>query len=204
MHDDPVWLMYFMKGTVKAPTDEAAGKKNMEGHFANMKKQASLGRLFAAGPLKDPAEQRRGITVVQAHNRKAVDSYFTQDPFVKAGIMTIDAVEWKVSTNNFNPAVNPSSIIEHRLILITRGMGMSPESPAMRAEHESVMKSLDKMPGSVWGYAGGTNGILEAAIISGADDAAIKKKLDSDPLIKKAILAYEILPLWMSKGVVRD
>jgi uncharacterized protein YciI len=202
-HEDKVWLMYFMKGSVKSSSDPAEGQKAMQGHLGNMKKQATLGRLFAAGPLQDPTEQRRGITVVTAHDRKEIDTFFKADPFVKAGIMTVDAAEWKVNTARFNPKVDETGISEYRLVLIGRGKGMSPETKAMRQEHEKLMRSIEKEMNAIWGAVDGLQGAQEAMIVEGKDDAAIKAKLALDPLLKKSILEAEIVPLWMSKGILK-
>lgn len=203
IHDDPVWLMFFVQGEGKRPTDKAASDRLMQGHLANMKKQASLGRLFAAGPLQDPTGERRGITVVMGANRKAVDRLFVGDPFVKADIMRVAAAKWKVSHERFEPNVDPNALVEHRLVLVKRGKGMSPESPQMRTDHETVMKSFAKDGPAVWGYVEGDLGIQEALIVVGKNEDAIREKLAKDPLFARSILEAEILPLWMSKGVIK-
>ena len=80
---------------------------------------------------------------------------------------------------------------------------MSPENKAMRQTHEAIMKSFSELGASVWGPVSGKQGIQEALIVMGNDEAAIKAKLEKDPLTSRAILEAEILPLWMSKGTVK-
>lgn len=195
-----VWFMYFMKGDGPRPTDAAEGEKMQADHIKNMQDNAKAGKLFAAGPLQDPTQMRRGITVVKAETLQGVKDCFLHDPYVQGKIMTIATVEWDVDLKRFHPAVDPSSIVEHRLVVITRGKGMSPESPADRKAHDQTLRDLVATFHGVGGNAKGD--LLYVSILVSTDTAAIETALRADPLIRRNILQFEILPLWMSKGVV--
>ena len=203
-HDDKLWLMFFMRGEAKGPTEEKAQQEAMKGHLGNMKKQAALGRLLAAGPMQDPSGQRRGITVLLGHDENELKSYFTQDPFVKAGVMTVSAWQWKVDAKKFNPKVDETGIAEHRIVFIRRGKGMQPQTAQMAREHEHVLSAVAKKFGpGVWGPITGMDKVHEVLIVSGKDTAGIQEMFKADPLVSKAILELEIIPLWMSKGVIK-
>lgn len=202
------YLMFFVKGEGSRPAGKELESAS-QSHFANMGAQAKAGRLFAAGPLQDPTEIRRGITVVTARDRAEVPSLFLGDHFVQRKIMGVEAAPWDVDLARFNPNVNPDDIIEHRLVLWRRGMGMSPETPAMRSAHESLVRSVGKSHGPViWGKIGESEDpsfakVSEAAIFVTTDGDGIAKALSADPLVERRLLEVEVIRLWMSAGVVR-
>ncbi len=194
------WFMYFMKGDGPRPTDSAAAEKMQADHIKNMQDNAKAGKLFAAGPLQDPTEMRRGITVVKADTLQGVKDCFLHDPYVQGKVMNVAAVEWDVDLKRFHPSIDPSSIVEHRLVVITRGKGMSPESAADRKAHDQVLRD---MVGTFHGVGGNAKGdLLYISILVSTDTEAIQTALRADPLIQRNILQFEVLPLWMSKGVV--
>lgn len=201
------FLMFFVKGDGVRPQGEEM-EAVTKSHFSNMAAQAKAGRLFAAGPLADPTEVRRGITVVTADDQAAVPELFFADQFVQRKIMEVEAAPWNVDLARFRPQVNPTGIVEFRLVLWKRGLGMSPETPAMREAHRSLIAGMGKSHGlAVWGEVGPSEApsfskVLEAAIFVGKDTEGIGKALGEDSLVQRNLLEIEILPLWMSEGVV--
>lgn len=201
--EDKTWLMFFMKGNVAGSTDPKAQQEAMGGHLGNMKKQAAEGHLLAAGPMQDPNKLRRGITVCVAKDEKELKAFFKDDPFVKAGVMTVSAWPWKVDPKRFNPLVEESGIVEHRIVFVRRGKGMQPQTPEMDKQHEQTMAAVAKHFGpGIWGPITGMDKVFEVLIVSGADTAGIQEMFKADPLVSKAILELEIVPLWMGKGVL--
>jgi len=202
------YLMFFVKGEGSRPAGKELESAS-QSHFANMGAQAKAGRLFAAGPLQDPTEVRRGITVVTAEDRGEVPTLFRDDQFVRQGVMKVEAAPWDADLARFNPNVNPDDIIEHRLVLWRRGMGMSPETPEMRSAHERLVRSVGKSHGpAVWGLIGASEDpsfakVSEAAIFVSTDGDGIAKALSADPLVERRLLEVEVIRLWMSAGVVR-
>lgn len=195
-----VYFMFFMKGDGQRPSDAEVLKEMQAKHIANMGKQAEKGKLVAAGPLQDATQLRRGITVLTVKDETEIPGLFTEDPFVEHKLMKVAAFEWTVDPKKFKPAVDPNSIVEHRLVLLKRGMGMSPETDAMREAHRALLDALKDL--AVWGPVKGMDGVREVLIFTGKDTEAIEKALKQDEYVKKALLEIEILPLWMSKGVV--
>ncbi|MGE0000757.1 MAG: YciI family protein [Fimbriimonadaceae bacterium] len=202
------FLMFFTKGDGTRPQGEELTAVT-QSHFANMAAQAEAGRLFAAGPLADPTEVRRGITVVTANDRNEVPKLFTADQFVQRGIMKVEAAPWDVDLAKFDPKVDPGSIAEHRLVLWRRGMGMSPETPAMHESHRTLINGMAASHGlAVWGTLGPSEDptfakVSEAAIFVGKDTAGIEEALAKDLMVQRHLLEIEVIPLWMSKGVVK-
>lgn len=195
-----VYFMFFMKGDGQRPSDADVLKEMQAKHIANMVKQAEKGKLVAAGPLQDPTQQRRGITVLTVMDEKEIPELFIEDSFVAHKLMKVAAFEWTVDRKKFKPAVDPSAMAEYRLVLLKRGMGMSPETDAMREAHRDLLNKMKDL--AVWGPVKGMDGVREVLIFTSKDTEAIEAALKQDEYVKKALLEIEILPLWMSKGVV--
>jgi len=201
--DKKVYFMYFMRGDGTRPTDPKELEAMQKAHIDNMGAQAKLGKLIAAGPLNDPGKERRGITVLHVDDEKQIPALFENDPYVKHNIMGIKAAKWDVDPKLFKPAVDPSSIVEHRLVLMRRGLGMQPENDEMVRAHRKFMDGLMKTHQlAVWGAVTGLDGVREVLIFNGTDTDGIMNKLKEDAYVQKALMSPEILPLWMSKGVV--
>ncbi|MCC7433830.1 MAG: hypothetical protein IT363_04035 [Methanoregulaceae archaeon] len=201
--DKKVYFMYFMRGEGTRPTDQKLLDAMQKGHIENMVNQANLGKLLAAGPLNDPGQARRGITVLHVDDEKQIPALFENDPYVKHDIMRVKAAKWDVDPKMFKPAVDPSSIVEYRLVLMKRGLGMQPENDDMVREHRKFMDGLKKTHQlAVWGTVTGLDGVREVMIFNGTDTDGIMNKLKEDAYVQKALMSPEILPLWMSKGVV--
>lgn len=198
-----VFFMFFVAGEGKRPTDQKELEAMQAAHIANMGAQAKLGKLVAAGPVADPTKIRRGITVLTVEDEKEIPGIFKNDPYVQHDIMRVVTSGWKVDAKLFNPAVDPSSIVEHRLVLMRRGKGMQPETEAMMKAHAVFLDGMMKTHNlAVWGPVHNLEGVREVLIFTGNDTEAIEKKLREDAYVQKALLEPEILPLWMSKGVV--
>lgn len=74
------------------PTPLPAGEERtamFQGHFANMKRLASEGKLVLAGPL-DGVEGRRGIFVLNAENIEEAHRLVATDPVIEKGEMVAD------------------------------------------------------------------------------------------------------------------
>lgn len=203
-----VFLMFFVKGNGVPPTDAKEAEAVAKTHFSNMGTQVDRGRLVAAGPLKDPTEVRRGITVLTLASREELAETFKEDQFVKRDIMRVEAAEWKVDAKKFNPKVDASTIVEHRLVLLATGHGKSAVNEEMRKAHRRYLSSLDKSLGlAVWGEVLPSDdksfqGLREALIFTSTDTPAIERALAADLFVQRGLLTVEIIPLWMSKGVV--
>lgn len=198
-----MYFMFFVTGEGKRPAEAKELEAMQAAHIANMGAQAKLGKLFAAGPLADPGKARRGITVLRMENPSEIHEIFRNDPYVQHDIMKVVVSQWDVDVKSFNPAVDPSSIVEHRLVLMRRGKGMQPENDAMMKAHRAFLDGLKKTHGlAVWGAVHDLEGVREVLIFTGKDTEGIEKKLREDAYVQKALMDPEILPLWMSKGVV--
>ncbi|MEQ1822628.1 MAG: YciI family protein [Fimbriimonadaceae bacterium] len=199
-----IFLMFFMKGEGKRPDDKGELEKMQAAHLANMGEQYNKHHLLAAGPLQDPAKERRGITIVHVENEADVPALFKNDPYVAHDIMGISLMEWKISPDSFKRAsVDPEAIVPFRLVLFTQGKSLRPVNAQIMKEHLDYIASLKQTHGlGVHGEIRSAKKVREAAIFSGEDTKGIETALSQDPLVRASLLEVEIIPLWMSKGIL--
>lgn len=197
---------FFMKGDA-APSKDAAEQKTMlEGHLKNLTQIMLEHNGLAAGPLNDPTQQRRGIIAFQAKNIEDGKKHFEADPFVKKGIMTVQLMEWKVDPKLFTiKAADPNALAEYQLLLLTPGKSLQPVNDAIMREHVDYMKGLSRTISlRAHGEIQSPFKIREAGIFEGKDPKPLEDAIKNDPLVKRNLLEYEILPLWMSKGIFKS
>jgi uncharacterized protein YciI len=183
-----LWFMFFLKGDGKRPIDPKELEKMQADHIKNLQTQGGLGHLLAAGPLTDPTQLRRGITVAVAKDRDEVESFFKTDAFVKAGIMSVTAAAWETGHARFNPNYDKNAMEEYELLITTqglmRGTRNSLRSFAVGGRTEHTPSEKYQFLGEVW----------------------ISRKTDHDKLLAAldgTSAPREIIPLWMAKDILK-
>lgn len=196
-----IWLMFFVKGKVEAPQEKDKVQKMMSGHLSNFESLANGGKLVAAGPINDPTGKLRGITVLEAKSLEEIKGYFKNDPFIKAGVMTVEAEPWSVKKSSFRSDYDAENIVEHRLVLFSKGKTKIAVIPEMVNKHNETMKAIIKA-NKVGIYGAISGNRVGALIVEGSNTESIEKAIKESILIKNGAYSYEIFRLWMSKGVL--
>ncbi len=65
-----------------------------KGHFANMSRLASEGKLAVAGPFNDPKKEFRGLFILAVKTVEEARALAETDPTVKAGVLVVEYVPW--------------------------------------------------------------------------------------------------------------
>jgi uncharacterized protein YciI len=65
-----------------------------KGHFANIKRLASEGKLAVAGPFDDPAKVYRGLFILAVSTVEEAKALAGTDPTVKAGVFIVEYIPW--------------------------------------------------------------------------------------------------------------
>ena len=178
-----IYFGFFTRGSGPRPTDPAVVEKMQADHIGNLKRLHGEGRLLAAGPLADPTKQRRGILVLKAATREEIQGFFTNDPYVKTGIMTVSVEAWQVDQSRFNDhPVDPDSIAEFRLVLVPNNSDAKAERNALIAHSTQVV--------------GGAGESRSYFLVNGAT-------ADFESAMAKVNPKVEVIPLWMTGGILR-
>lgn len=80
------------KGPKWTPEVTAQTQKIQEGHMANIRRMAALGKLIVAGPFTDGGDLR-GMFIFKATMEEA-KALAAEDPAVKAGRLVVDFLPW--------------------------------------------------------------------------------------------------------------
>lgn len=89
-------MMYQMVLIKTGPTpskDSIISKRLGEGHMANIKKMADMGKLVLAGPFGDKGDLR-GIFIMDVANKEEAEKLCQEDPAIKAGALSIEIKPW--------------------------------------------------------------------------------------------------------------
>ncbi len=88
-------------------------------HLANFGRLAGEGKLLTAGPMRDPEGVLRGIVIVRATDRSAVDRMFDQDPYVTEGFMKVEPHEARIDHGGIVANVTPEALEEFRIVILS-------------------------------------------------------------------------------------
>ena len=73
--------------------DSVTSKKLGEGHMANIKKMADMGKLVLAGPFGDKGDLR-GIFIMDVASKEEAEKLCQDDPAIAAGALSIEIKPW--------------------------------------------------------------------------------------------------------------
>jgi uncharacterized protein YciI len=192
-----LWFGFFMKGPGVRPADPEALNKMQAGHMANLQRLAAAKKLLAAGPLKDPTQQRRGIVVFRATTQEEIKSFFAEDDYVKAEIMTMAAWPWNADEEDIPQSYpDPNKIAENRFVIYTRtDKAISREK---LVEHRRYVRST--LRASLYGDFGDQGPMVSVAFVAGNDHPDLPELAKNDPLVAAGLATVEVIPLWMVDG----
>ncbi len=195
----PLWFVFLEAGKM-VPDDKAAVAAMQRGHINNFKKLFGEKKLFAAGPLRDPAGFKRGIVVVRANSNTEVQSYFEADDYVREGYMLANAHRVLAATELRSEGIDPDGIEEVRIIQIARAG--SATDPALALKLETYLQQLtgDKVIGA-W-YALETGPLAYVVFSRSKDPSVLETALSHHPSVTAKGSKVTIWQQWLGKGVV--
>ncbi len=193
----PRWWFIFLESGKPVPDDKAAVEAMQRGHLDNFKKLVGEGKLFAAGPMRDPSRQKRGIVVVQAPDRETLLSYFQPDEYVREGYMVVNAQPATVHQALHHTGIDPNGIEENRIVLFTRA-----EAQDKAAVPVFLKRALDEGAIGAW-YSLEDGPIGEVAFMRGTDETALRRTMAEYPGLSDQRVTMKIWPQWLGKGVLR-
>lgn len=183
------WFIFLETG-LPTPDDRDAVIKMQRGHIDNFKRLFGEGKLFAAGPMRDPSGIKRGIVVVRAGSLDELRSYFTPDDYVRLGYMKLNAVPARAHKPLNHEGIDANSIEEVRIVQIAR-------AEAANARGTPLLAGLvERGTLGAW-YTLDSGPVAEVLFARSTDSAALE-----------AALAPYGAPVtvwsqWLGKGVVR-
>jgi len=196
----PTWFIFLETGK-KTPADKAAVQKMQAGHIQNFKRLFAEKKLFAAGPLSDPAGKKRGIVVVKADSKEELLTYFQPDDYVREGYMIANAVRSVVHKPLNTEEIDPEGIEEERIVQILQPKEQ-PTAEQRREKAAFLQALVDKGTVGAW-YSLESGDVAEVLFCRTTDTKALESLFAQAPAMKAPKESVLIWPQWLSKGVVK-
>jgi len=214
--DTPLEMMTYQmvllkKGPAAPPSSPADQKRMQDEHLANL---AELNRKrinLVYGPILVESDIR-GIAVLAVADADAARAQFANDPFVKAGVMTVEVHPWMGPKGWFHePAgydvTTPGNLEPLVLGFLVRGANTTQDSAAaaeIQKGHLAYMESLNKQGKLVMAGPFGDQGRARGVVVYRVKDLAEAKALAAeDPAVKAGRLALEAYPWMTFKGILK-
>ena len=194
-----MWFVFLELGK-PSPSDRAQMDAMQRGHIANFQRLFGEKKLIAAGPLTDPAGTKRGIVVVRAPERSALNDYFKPDDYVREGYLKLDAIPCVANKALSTEGVDSSGVEEVRIVQLMRGANAL--SVAETAAQRAALKGLvDRGVFGAW-YTMDSGPVAEILFSRNKDDKALQMALAATPAVK-AGAGVAVWGQWFSKGVLK-
>jgi uncharacterized protein YciI len=187
------WFIFLETGR-KTPDDRAAVAAMQRGHIDNFKRLFADGRLFAAGPMRDPAGRKRGMVTVRAASLAELQGYFQPDDYVREGYMTLNAVPATAHQALNTEGIDATRIEEVRIVQVMR-----PEAEGAGAARQAFLRGLlERGVVGAW-YTLHEGPVAEVLFARSTDTAALQAAFAGLPGGGDVAVWSQ----WLSPGVVR-
>jgi uncharacterized protein YciI len=191
----------FLETGKPTPDDDAAVTKMQQGHLANFTRLFGEGKLFAAGPMRDPDGLKRGIIWVEADSKEELMTYFGPDQYIQNGHMTVNATPCRVNKALNTKDIDPSGIEEVRIIQIMRP-ARTLTAVESEANHAYLQELVDRGRVGGW-FTLETGPVAEVLFWNTKDSALVKQVFSFYPSARNGDAEVKIWGQWIGKGVVK-
>jgi uncharacterized protein YciI len=194
-----LWFVFLETGK-PTPPDRERVMAMQRGHIDNFKRLFEAKQLFAAGPLRDPSQHKRGIVVVRAATRDDLPALFQPDEYVREGYMTLNAQPAHARRALATEGIDPTGIEEVRIVQLMRpGRALSATDAA--AEQARLAALVGEGRFGAW-YTLASGPVSDVLFSRDKNDEALRALLADLPSIK-AGAAVAVWGQWLGKGVLR-
>ncbi len=193
-------------------TEETA--RLQEGHMANIRHMAALGKLVAAGPMGDDGDLR-GIFIFRGASLEEAKELCAADPAIKSGRLKIDIYPWwgskgigvKYADEAKKTSPDKIPMVKIFLGLFYRGDNQAgattTEPPKLLLDHLwHLRRQLDAGKMVAAGPFSGNSNLRGVMVLQTATLEEAKAIADQDPMVKAGRFKVELHPWWVAKGVM--
>lgn len=204
-------MVFLKKGPTPPPSAPAEQQRMQAEHLGNL---ADLNRKrinVIYGPVLVESDLR-GIAVLDVPTADAARQYFANDPFVKAGVMTVEVRPLMAPKGWFSPPIgyevtNPANLEPLILGFLVRGPNTAQDKAAadeIQKGHLAYMDSLHKQGKLVMAGPFLDDAPARGIVVYRVKDVAEAKALAADdPAVKAGRLVLEAYPWMTFKGILK-
>ena len=168
-------------------------------HLANFGRLAGEGKLLTAGPMRDPEGVLRGIVIIKAPDREAVNRMFEDDPYVTKGYMKVETHEARIDHGQFVAIVTPEALEEFRIVILSEPKDVDrPKKERREVQTDYVANLAGAGTILLSSTFVGQSGRRSVWITKAQDN--LKRLADAAPGVADGVLEYRIFPLYLGKG----
>lgn len=195
----PLWFVFLETGK-KVPDDKQAVAAMQRKHIDNFKTLFGEKKLFAAGPLRDPAGVKRGIVVVRADSNAELQSYFQADDYVREGYMLAQATPVRAAAELRSEGIDPNGIEEVRILQVGRPTqgDVAEQVRALEAVWQQLQN--ERVIGA-W-YALETGPVAYVLFSRLKNKEALEAAVSKHPVVLSNSTGVVLWQQWIGKGVV--
>ncbi|MBI5719281.1 MAG: hypothetical protein HZC37_16560 [Burkholderiales bacterium] len=196
---DEIWFVFLESG--KTGFSERSALEVMQrGHIANFQRLFGEKKLFAAGPLKDPTEFKRGIVIVKAPSQQVLADYFQPDQYVREGYLKLNAVPALVNKPLATEGIDSTAIEEGRIVQLMRGDRTLSTGDAA-AQRAMLERLVDQGSFGAW-YTLEAGPVAEVLFSRNKDERVLQAALAGLPAVKGGA-PVAVWGQWFAKGVLK-
>lgn len=216
IQDPPLEMMTYQmvllkRGPTAPPTAPAEQKKMQDEHLAGLAELNKHRINVMYGPVLAESELR-GIALLDVPTADAARQHFADDPFVKAGIMTVEVRPLMAPKGWFHPpagydVTNPANLESLVFGFLVRGPAPSRDKATaeeIQKGHLAYMDSLHKQGKLVMAGPFLDDAPARGVVVYRVKDVAEATALAAgDPAVKAGRLVLEAYPWMTFKGILR-
>lgn len=193
------WFVFLEAGR-KTPDDKSLVEAMQHGHIANFKRLFKLGRLMAAGPMRDPVGIKRGIVTMRASSFDELLNYFQEDTYVREGYLNVNAVPATAHKAFNTEGIDDTAVEELRIVQIGRGDAM-PDDTTVQLRQSLLRDLVDRGSVGAW-YTLHTGPVAEVLFARTRDTPALVAAFSPYAGLGSGGVTLAVWAQWLSRGVI--
>ncbi|GHM99715.1 hypothetical protein WSM22_12050 [Cytophagales bacterium WSM2-2] len=185
-------FLHFKSDKAELPKEQV--DKIMEGHFANIKKMAAVGKLLVAGPFDGGG----GIFIFNSKSVSDVREWLKDDPGIKNNRWNVEVLPFRPRVGKPTLVKEPFEMTSYQFVTFTSYVAKFNvnDLPQLVKKHDEYLKEIMKS-GNV--IAEGIFGDYDGGILIMKGDLD-PKVIENDPAVREGFLEIEIKKWYVAKG----
>jgi uncharacterized protein YciI len=199
------WV-FLVRGANHPTLSDAERETMQKGHIANLERLGREGKGLMAGPLGDNG-RIRGIAVLDVKSEDEARREFSEDPYVKSGIINLEIHKWFTAKDRMKKPNQPVKMKPHILCILKKGPAWTaettPETAKIQEGHMANIRHMAELGDlALAGPLAGAEELRGIFVFRIDSEEKVKTLVAEDPAIKTGRLALELHPLYLADGVL--
>ncbi len=201
-----LYWVFLTTGKATTGVDAAEIQKMQSQHLANFSRLHEQGKLLAAGPIGPMSDRQRplrGIVVLSASDADQIPKMFEPDPYIQRGYMNVEACPMTVVMGQFHKEFEEG--LDELWLVIGQANALAPldSVPPANSNHDYYQTALKDSLRLAVELNDQHSPRREVLVLDKLDDETINGLVAEIPTNKSNHRRYQILPLFVGRGILR-